>query len=124
MPAETRNRGRRRNAAIPAARHDDFAARAKLDRRRRTAGIAPFLVAAARALRARRHMMLHNGRAQEVEADDVIAQLRAKIGGDRFRDLDGRKLDGALSESLLSQGRNGDAVGLSAVEERLDLPVP
>ena len=68
--------------------------------------------------------MLHDGRAHEVEADDVIAQLRAKIGGDRFRDLDGRKLDGALSERVSGQRRNGDAAGLSAVEERLDLPVP
>ena len=41
--AETRNRGRRRNAAVPAARHDQLAAGAKLDRRRRTARIAQFL---------------------------------------------------------------------------------
>src|ERR1700683_2038671 len=113
MPAETSTGGRQRNTAIPAARHDDFAARAKLDRRRRTAGIAQFLAAAARTLRAGRHMMLHNGRAQEVEADDVIAQLRAKIGGDRFCDLDGRKLDGSLSERLSSQRRNGEAAGVS-----------
>src|SRR5277367_299983 len=118
MPAETRNRGRRRNAAIPAARHDDFTARAKLDRRWRTAGIPQFLAAAARTLRADRYMMLHDGRAQQVEADDVIAQLRPKIGGDRFRDLDCRKVDGRLPEGLLSQRRNGDAAGVSAVEER------
>ncbi len=68
--------------------------------------------------------MLHDGRAQQVEADDVIAQLSAKTGGDRFGDLDGRKLDGALSERVPSQWRNGDAAGLSAVQERLDLPVP
>src|SRR5271157_5521242 len=61
---------------------------------------------------------------QQVEADDVIAQLSAKTGGDRFGDLDGRKLDGALSERVPGQWRNGDAAGLSAVEERLDLPVP
>src|SRR3984957_11481232 len=115
MPAETRNRGRHRKAAIPAARHDDFTARAKFEGRRRTAGIAQFLAAAARALRAGRYMMLHNGRAQQVEADDVIAQLRAKIGGDRSRDLDGRKFDGALSEGPLSQRRNSDAASLSAV---------
>ena len=53
----------------------------------------------------------------------MIAQLRAKIGGDGFRDLDSRKLDGALSERLSGQRRNGEAAGLSAVEERLDLPV-
>ena len=68
--------------------------------------------------------MLHDGRAQQVEADDVIAQLSAKTGGDRFGDLDSRKLDGALSERVPGQWRNGDAAGLSAVEERLDLPVP
>src|SRR5262252_4223069 len=68
--------------------------------------------------------MLHDGRAQQVEADDVIAQLSAKTGGDRFGDLDGCKLDGALPEHVPGQWRNGDAAGLSAVEERLDLPVP
>ena len=53
----------------------------------------------------------------------MIAQFRAKIGGDRFRDFDGCKLDGALPNVLLSQRRNGDAAGLSAVEKRLDLAV-
>ena len=62
--------------------------------------VAQLLAAAARTLRAGRHVMLHDGRAQQVEADDVIAQFRAKVGGDRFRDLDGCKLDGALSERV------------------------
>ena len=53
----------------------------------------------------------------------MIAQVGAKVGGDRFRDLDGRKLDGALSERAAGERRNGDAAGLSAVEERLDLAV-
>ena len=45
--AETCNRGPRRNGPIPAARHDQLAAGAKLDRRRRTAGVAQLLAAAA-----------------------------------------------------------------------------
>src|SRR6202040_1894859 len=101
-----------------------LAACAKRDRHWRTAGIAQLLASAARTLRAGRHVMLHDGRAQQVETNDVIAQFRAKIGGDRFRDLDGRKLDGTLSERVPGQRRNGEAAGLSAVEERLDLPVP
>src|SRR5580658_4786422 len=124
VPAKTRNCGGRRNAAVPAARHDQLVARAKLDRRRLAAGITQILAAATGTLRTERDIVLHDGRAQQVEADDVIAQLSAKTGGDRFGDLDGRKLDGALSERVASQWRNGDAAGLSAVEERLDLPVP
>src|SRR6201985_181884 len=96
VSAKTRNRGRRRNAAVSAARHDQLVARAKLDRRRLTAGITQLLAAAARALRTERHIMLGDGRAQQVEADDVIAQWSAKTGGDRFGDLDGGKLDAAL----------------------------
>jgi len=71
-----------------------------------------------------RYVMPHDGRAQQIEADDVIAQIRAKRGGDRFGDLDGRKLDRTLSERVAGQRRNGDAAGLPAVEKRLDLPVP
>src|SRR5215471_1133820 len=124
VPAKTRNRDRRQNASVAAARHDQFVALAKLDRRWLTAGITQLLAAAARTLGTERHIVLHDGRAQQVEADDVIAQLSAKTGGDRFGDLDGRKLDGALSERVPGQWRNGDAAGLSAVEQRLDLPVP
>src|SRR6516225_117069 len=90
--AKTRNRGRRRNAAVAAARHNQLVARAKLDRRWLTAGITQLLATAARTLRTKRHIMLRDGRAQQVEADDVIAQWSAKTGGDRFGDLDGRKL--------------------------------
>ena len=54
----------------------------------------------------------------------MITQVRAKVGGDRFRNLDGCKLDATLSERMPGQRRNGDAAGFSAVEERLDLPVP
>src|SRR5947209_2372725 len=78
VPAKTRNRGRRRNAAIPAARHDELVARAELDRRWLTKGITQLLAAAARTLRTERHIMLDDGRAQQVQADDVIAQWSAK----------------------------------------------
>src|ERR1700745_993724 len=124
VPAKTRNRGRRRNAAVPAARHDQLVALATLDRRWLTEGVTQLLVAAARTLRTECHIMLRDGRAQQVEADDVIAQWSAKTGGDRLGDLDGRKLYGGLSERVPGQWRNGDAAGLSAVNERLDLPVP
>src|ERR1700732_5059747 len=123
VPAETGNRARRRNAAVSPALHNYLAACAKLNRHWRTAGIAQLLAAAARTLRAGRHVMLHDGRAQQIEADDVIAQFRAKIGGDRFRDLDGRKLNGTLAERVPGQRRNGEPAGLSAIEEGLDLSV-
>src|SRR4051812_42334503 len=68
--------------------------------------------------------MPRNGRAQQVEADDVIAQIGAKSGGDRFRDLDGRKLDSTLPDRVVCKRRNRDAVSLLPVEECLDLAVP
>ena len=86
--------------------------------------VAQLLAAAGRTLRAGRHVMPHDGRAQQVEADDVIAQVRAKVGGDRFRDLDGRKLDGALSEQCRGRAakrrRGGPVCGRgSALTSRL-----
>ena len=69
-------------------------------------------------------MVLHDGRPQQVEAYDLIAQVCAKIGRDRFRNLDRRKLDRALPEGLLGQRRNDDREGLPAVKHRLDLPIP
>ena len=74
----------RRNGPVPPARHDQLAAGSELDRHRRTARVAQLLAAAARTLRAGRHVMLHDRRAQQVEADDVIAQVRAKA---RWRSL-------------------------------------
>src|SRR5215470_6834518 len=53
----------------------------------------------------------------------MIAQLRPEIGGDRFCDLDGCKLDGTLSDRVPSQRGDSDAAGLFAVEKCLDLPV-
>src|SRR5208282_5386749 len=118
------DRGPRRNGPVPPARHDQLAAGAQFDRQRRTAWVAQLLAAAGRTLRAGRHVMLYDGRAHQIEADDVIAQFRTKVGGDRFCDLDGRKLDGILSKRVPGEGRNGDAGGLSAVEKRLHLSVP
>ena len=48
----------------------------------------------------------------------------AKVGGDRFRDFDGCKLDAVLSERVPGERRNRNAAGLAAVEHPLDLPVP
>ena len=113
----------RRNAPVTAAGHHQLAAGGKLDRRRRTARVAQFLAAAGRALRAGRDVMLDDGRAQQVEADDVIAQFGAEVGGDRLGDLDGGELDGALAERLPGERRSRDAAGVAAVEECLDLAV-
>jgi hypothetical protein len=67
--------------------------------------------------------MLHNGRAQQVEADDVVAHVRTEAGSDRFCDLDGRKLNATLSDHIAGKRRSGDAVRPSAVKKRLDLSV-
>ena len=117
--AEARNRGRAaKRSGIPPLVMTSLPPRAKLDRHRRTARVAQLLAAAARTLRAGRHVMLRDRRAQQVEADDVIAQLRAKAGGDRFRDFDGRKLDGALSERVAGPAakrrRSGPVCGREA----------
>jgi hypothetical protein len=54
----------------------------------------------------------------------VILQVRAKVRGDRLRDLNRRKLDGTLTERVARERRSRDAARLFAIEERLDLPVP
>ena len=64
MPAEARDGRRRRDAAVTAAGHHHSVARAWLDRRRRAARIAQFLMAAVWALRAGANVMLHDGRAE------------------------------------------------------------
>ena len=53
----------------------------------------------------------------------MIAQVRAKIGRDRFCDLDGCKLDSALSEHVPGERRSGDPARMPTVEKGLDLPV-
>src|ERR1700684_4252810 len=105
-------------------RHPQLRAHAKLDRRRRPARIPQFFAAAGRTLRASRDIMLRNGRAQQIVADDVIVQFGAKAGGNRLGDFEGRKLDSAFSERVADQRRDGYRARLSAVEKSLDLPVP
>ena len=48
--------------------------------------------------------MLHDGRTEQVEADDVIAELSAKVGDDRLCDFDGSELDPAFSEAVARKG--------------------
>ena len=121
--AEARHRVARRNGAVSAAGHDQPAAGVKLDRYRSAARIAHLLAAATGTLRPRRHVMLRNFRAQEIEADDVIAQVRRKTRGDRLRDFDGCKLDSMLSEWLLGEGRSRHDARVAAVEHSPDLAV-
>jgi hypothetical protein len=73
MLPETCNRRRRGNGPESAARHNQLATSAELDRLRRTAWVAQLLPAARGALRASCHVMLHDGRAEQVEAYNVIA---------------------------------------------------
>ena len=53
----------------------------------------------------------------------MIPQFGAEVGGDRFSDLNGCKLDGALSQRVMGQRRNRDPACLFAVEKRLYLTV-
>src|SRR5262249_19850763 len=121
--AEACDRGPRRNGPIAPARHDQLAAGAKFDRHRRTAGVAQLPSAPSRALRTGLPVILPNGPAQQVEADDVIAHVRTEVGSDRFCDLDSRKLNAALSDHLAGKRRSGDAARTSTVKKRLDLSV-
>ena len=124
MLAETRNRGPRRDRPVSPAGHDQLGAGAKHDRRRRTLWVAQRLAAAGRTLRPGRHVMLHDGRAQQVEADDVIAQIGAEVGGDRFGDLDRCKLDGTVSKCVPGRAaKRQHGTRLGAVKQRLDLPI-
>jgi hypothetical protein len=123
MLSKPRNRGPWRNGPVSPACHDQFAAAANLDGYWRTAWVAQRLAATAWTLRAGCDVMLDNRQAQQVQADDVIGQLRPKVGGDRFRNFDRCKLDGTLSKRLLSQRLNGYALGLFTVEKRPYLAV-
>ena len=67
--------------------------------------------------------MLDDARAHEVEAHNVIAQIGAELGGDRFGDFDRRQLNATLSERMPGQRRGGDAVRVPAIEQRLDFAV-
>jgi hypothetical protein len=114
MLLEARHRGSRRYGAVSSAGHYQLGAGAKLDRRRLAPRVQQFPVSAGRALRAGRNVMLGDGRAQKVEADDVIVQLGAKPGGDRLGDFDGGKLDAALPQGVAGQRRNRDGARRSA----------
>ena len=87
MLSETRHRRARRYRPISAAGHHELGAGAKLDR-------LPVRGAGSSASCCRRsdiagagHVMFCDGRAHQVEADDVIAQIGAKSARDRFRDF-------------------------------------
>src|SRR5262249_35758639 len=121
--AESRDRGARGNGAIPPAGHQELAALAKLDRRRRAVRIAQLLLAADRTLRTGRHVMARNGCAQQVEADDVIDEVGAKLGGDRFGDLDRSQLNAALSEHVAGERRGGETPCRYSRDQRLDLAI-
>ena len=120
---ETRHCARGRNAAVAAAGHDQLVAGLKLDGHWRATWIAQLLLAASRTLRAGRDEMLDDARAHQVEAHNVIAQIGAELGGDRFGDFDRRQLNAGLSERMPGERRGGDAVRVPAIEQRLDLAV-
>src|SRR5450432_4297756 len=124
MLSEACHGGPRRYGPVSPTGHHQLGARAGLDRHRRPARVPQLLAAAGRTLRAGCHVMLGDGRARQVEADDVIAQLRAKTGGDCFGDFEGGKLDAALPDCMAGERRNGDGARRSAVKKPLDLPVP
>ena len=105
MLSETGNRGRWRNGPVSAARHHKLFAGTKLDRRRRTVRVPQALATADGALGPSRYIVPRDSRAQQVEADDVIAHVRAKVGSDRLCDLDRSKVDGALSQRIFAERR-------------------
>ena len=121
--AETCHRRPRRNRPVTPAGHHQLGARTELDRYRRSLRITQLLAAAGRTLWARRHVMPHDGRARQIEADHVILQVGAKVGGDRFRDLDSGELETTLSDRAAGECRNGNAARRRAVDEPLHLPV-
>jgi hypothetical protein len=122
--SKTRNSGARRNGAIPPARHHQFAIGPKLEGYRCAARIAQLFAAAGCALWAGSYVMFRDGQAHQIEAYDVIMQVCSKAGGDRLCDLDGGQLDSAAAEHALRERRCYDTPGRSAVEQRLDLPIP
>ena len=118
------NRDARRHRTISAAGHDKLGAGAVLDRLWRAARVLKFLAAAGRALRPARHVVLGDGRTQQVEARNMIAQIGAKAGGDRFGDFDRCKLDGGLPQRVTDKWGDRDGPRRAALEKSLDLPIP
>ena len=123
MLSETRHRRARRYRPVSAAGHHELRAGAKLDRRRCAARVPQLFAAAGRTLRSPDYVMLCDGRAHQVEACKVIAQIGAKSARDRFRDFNRRKLDRALSEGIAGERRHRYRTRRSSVEESLDLPI-
>jgi hypothetical protein len=67
--------------------------------------------------------VLHDRETQQIQADDVVAQFRAKIGGDGLCDLGSRQVNGTSSERLSRQRGHRDWPRLSPIEERPNLAV-
>ena len=105
MLAEARDRAARGDGAISPAGHEQFVAGTEFNRLGHAARVQQFLAPAGRTLRTRRHVVLGDGGAQQVEADNVIAQFGAKTGGDCFCDLERGKLDCGLSDAVARERR-------------------
>ena len=88
MLAETCDRCPGRDGTVSTAGHEQLVARSEFDRLRRAARVPQFLAAAGRTLRAKGDVMLRDGGAQQVQADNVITQFSAKVGGNRFCDFE------------------------------------
>src|SRR5262249_26053797 len=104
-------------------RFDQIGASRKRDRHWRAARIAQLFLTAARTLRSGSHAMLGNCRPQEIETENVIAQIGAKVAGNSFGNLKRRELDPGLSEGSVGERRNYNAARLFALEHRLDFAV-
>ena len=78
---KAKQRDTRRSSSAACRRHQSQPASARGGGRAAPYGRMPDIAAG-------RNIVPRNGRAQQVEADDVIAQVRTKIGSDRFCDLD------------------------------------
>ena len=122
--AETCNRGPRRDGPVPAARHDQLAAGAKLDRDRRPPGSRSFLRPQLGHCGRRRHVMLHDRRAQQVEADDVIAQWSVRNSvAIAFAISTAASWTPLCPKVFRARGETATQRACSAVEKRLDFPV-
>ena len=114
----------RRRRPIAAARHDGLSAGTEPDRCSHARRIPQFLATARRALRPSWHMVPDDRRCQQIEADDVVAQVGAKFAGDGLGDLDRGEPDRASCKHVLAEWRCDHAASLLAIEKRFDLPVP
>ena len=101
--AEARNCGSRRDSPVSAACHDHLGTWTKLKRGRRTVRVVEVLAAAGWTLRAASDVVSFNGGSRQIEANNVVVQIRPEVGGNRFRDFGGCELNRALSERVVSQ---------------------